>query len=118
MTNMYEKRRHALRSHIQNQSLTAALITDPANVFYFTGFNSDPHERFLGLYIEATDGKTILFTPALDKDAAAESSDIETIVSISDEQLPFDVISPQLVSFQEKWVSKRKRSVISVTTNS
>ncbi|MBD7909336.1 M24 family metallopeptidase [Sporosarcina gallistercoris] len=101
MTDMYEKRRRALRTHLQDQSLSAVLVTDPANVFYFTGFNSDPHERFLGLYIEASDGKTILFTPALDKDAAAESSDIETIVPISDEQLPFDVIRSTVGQVEE-----------------
>ena len=92
MTTMYEKRRHALREHLKDQSLRAVLITDPANVFYFTGFNSDPHERFLGLYLEESVDNTVLFAPALDKEAAAQSSDIEKIVAISDEQLPFDVI--------------------------
>lgn len=92
MTTMYEKRRSALREYLTEQSLNAVLITDPANVFYLTGFNSDPHERFLGLYMETAAQKTVLFAPALDKDAAAQSSDIETIVAISDEQLPFDVI--------------------------
>ncbi|GKV69257.1 dipeptidase [Sporosarcina sp. NCCP-2716] len=92
MTTMYENRRAALRSHLQENGYAAGLITDPANVFYFTGFHSDPHERFLGLFVEAAVGKTVLFTPALDKEAAQQSSDVPSIVPISDEQLWFDVI--------------------------
>ena len=36
--------------------------------------------------------RTYLFVPSLDKDAAMQVSDITTIIPISDEQIPFEVV--------------------------
>lgn len=40
-----------IQQFLQNENLDAAFITTPANVFYFTGFDSDPHERLLGVMV-------------------------------------------------------------------
>ncbi|GEK34718.1 M24 family metallopeptidase [Kurthia sibirica] len=40
-----------IQNHLKEQNLEAAFITTPENVFYLSGFNSDPHERLLGIMI-------------------------------------------------------------------
>lgn len=40
-----------LQDHLKENSVDAAFITNPDNVFYFTGFKSNPHERLLGVMI-------------------------------------------------------------------
>ncbi|KAA0948733.1 aminopeptidase P family protein [Sporosarcina sp. ANT_H38] len=92
MGTIYEARRAMLKSYLSENNITAVMITAPANVFYFTGFNSDPHERFMSLFIDMHTNNTYLFVPALDKDAALLVSDITTIIPISDEQIPFEVV--------------------------
>ena len=34
-----------------NENLDAAFITTPDNVFYLSGFDSNPHERLLGVMV-------------------------------------------------------------------
>ena len=92
MTTIYEARRALLKTYLTESKIAAVMITAPANVFYFTGFNSNPHERFMSLFIDTHADKTYLFVPSLDKDAAMQGSDITTIIPISDEQIPFEVV--------------------------
>ncbi|PSL35246.1 Xaa-Pro dipeptidase [Planomicrobium soli] len=40
-----------LQSYLKEQSVDAAFITNPDNVFYISGFRSNPHERLLGVMI-------------------------------------------------------------------
>ena len=40
-----------LQSYLTEQSIDAAFITNPDNVFYFSGFKSNPHERLLGVMV-------------------------------------------------------------------
>lgn len=92
MTTIYEARRSLLTAHLTENNIGAVMITAPANVYYYTGFNSDPHERFMSLFIDTQADKTYLFVPALDKDAAMQDSDVTTIIPISDEQVPFEIV--------------------------
>lgn len=96
MGNIYETRREQLKTYLVENDIEAVMIMAPANVYYYTGFNSDPHERFMSLIINATTDETYLFVPALDKDAALQDSDISTIISISDEEVPFDIVSKSI----------------------
>lgn len=93
MSTIYEQRRQALTIYLSEQNIDIAMITDPANVFYYSGFNSDPHERFMALMIDTRDEKTILFVPALDKSAADAVSDVQNILPISDTEEPFEIVS-------------------------
>ncbi|EGL83167.1 peptidase M24 [Caldalkalibacillus thermarum TA2.A1] len=45
------------------------LLTDPKTVYYLTGFYTDPHERFMGLFFDPEQGWTLL-VPQLDFEAA------------------------------------------------
>ncbi|QHJ71702.1 M24 family metallopeptidase [Planococcus halotolerans] len=40
-----------LQAYLKDNNIDAAFITNPDNVFYFTGFKSNPHERLLGVMI-------------------------------------------------------------------
>ena len=40
-----------LQNHLIENGWDAAFITTPDNVFYFSGFRSEPHERLLGVMV-------------------------------------------------------------------
>lgn len=75
---IYKKRREELISKIFETD--SILITSPKNVFYLTGFYSDPHERFMGLLWNVKVGWTLIL-PKLDVHAASLALDasIESI---------------------------------------
>lgn len=52
-------------NELKKQQADAAWITTPLNIFYFTGYLSDPHERLLALLIKEN-GKQVLFCPQLE----------------------------------------------------
>lgn len=54
-----------LKKYLKQQQLDAALITDPHNIFYLTGFNSDPKERLLAVMAFA-EAEPFLICPAME----------------------------------------------------
>ena len=42
-----------IRKVLQQQNADAAWITTPLNVYYFTGYRSEPHERLFALLVQA-----------------------------------------------------------------
>lgn len=40
-----------LQQYLKDNNCDAAFVTTPDNVFYFSGFKSDPHERLLGVLV-------------------------------------------------------------------
>ncbi|REB06548.1 aminopeptidase P family protein [Sporosarcina sp. BI001-red] len=40
-----------IQQYLQDNNVEAAFVTTPDNVFYLSGFSSDPHERLLGVMI-------------------------------------------------------------------
>ncbi|WP_373895770.1 M24 family metallopeptidase [Virgibacillus sp. CBA3643] len=85
----YANRLEELQNRLTEKNIDVAMITSPANVFYYTGFKCNPHERFMALIRDNNQQEFILFVPALDKDIANNESFIKNIVSISDEEDPF-----------------------------
>lgn len=92
----YKQRIDKLKGKLIEDKVDLAIITDPANVFYFTGFNSEPHERFMAFVFEPKNDKYIMFVPALDLEAAKQESIISEVVPISDEENPFEVLSEHI----------------------
>ncbi|MFD2129878.1 M24 family metallopeptidase [Pseudogracilibacillus auburnensis] len=92
MNTIYSIRRTALIEHLKEENICCAMISNPTNVFYYTGFNSDPHERFMALFINVQTNEEFLFVPALDKEAAEKAADISTIIPISDIEVPFEIV--------------------------
>ncbi|MFD1037511.1 M24 family metallopeptidase [Virgibacillus byunsanensis] len=89
MTIDYYERISVLLDTLTERNIDVAMITAPANVFYYTGFNSDPHERFMALILDGRNKELTLFVPALDKEIAENESFVKNIVPISDEEDPF-----------------------------
>lgn len=77
-----------LRGLMREAGMDSLLITDPKHVYYLTGFASDPHERFLGLFIP--DGEeAFMLLPALDEDKARSVSSVERIETHTDTDNPY-----------------------------
>lgn len=89
----YEQRLDELTIYLKKEKVDIAMITYPPNVFYYTGFNTNPHERFLALIIDTRSNQYFFFVPELDAEIAKNDSIIETIVPISDAQDPFDIVN-------------------------
>lgn len=54
-----------ISNYLKEQSIDAAFITTPDNVFYVSGFKSDPHERLLGVMI-FQDAEPFLICPKME----------------------------------------------------
>lgn len=93
MKTEHKQRLMQLTENIKNENIDFAMITYPPNVFYYTGFNTHPHERFLALMIDTRTAQTYLFVPELDAEIAKEDSIIKNIIPITDAEDPFDVVS-------------------------
>ncbi len=65
----YKARRTRLAESLEAHGLTIALITSPSSVYYFTGFLTNPHERFLGLFVNGEDATLVL--PAMEAPKAS-----------------------------------------------
>ncbi|MBU8880681.1 Xaa-Pro peptidase family protein [Bacillus sp. FJAT-29790] len=92
MQSQYKNRIDSLIRHLENQQIDLAIITSPKNVFYYTGFNSEPYERFMAVVIDLKKQNQYLFVPALDQEVAEEHSYIKRIVTVSDELNPYQIL--------------------------
>lgn len=96
MDKEYEDRLQALQRYLKEENIDVAMITSPANVFYYTGFMCEPHERFMALLVDSRTNDLSLFVPALDEEAATNDSSVTHIIPISDEESPFVKLKHQL----------------------
>lgn len=94
--NEINTRLSTLKTYLKEENIDLAMITYPPNVFYYTGFNTDPHERFLSLMIDTKADKEYFFVPELDAEIAKQDSIIQTIIPISDAVSPFDVVKEEI----------------------
>jgi len=102
MTINYESRKESLVSRLEKSGINLAVITDPSNIYYMTGFYADPHERYMSLFIDTKNEETYLFLPALDKEIAADIAKVDNIIPVSDEQNPFTVVKDTLKDRPDK----------------
>jgi Xaa-Pro aminopeptidase len=106
MNNKYEKIRQAL---IENNA-DMTFITNPTTINYLTGFESDPHERILGLMI-FPDRDPLLFTPALEVEAAKSHVDFE-VFGYTDNENPWQVIKNKLNGMNIKKIAVEYDDII------
>jgi Xaa-Pro dipeptidase len=71
MSLFIQRRKEFINGNLQGLQ-QAVLITSPKNIYYLTGFYSDPHERFMGLLWQEKTGWTLIL-PRLDLQAAQEA---------------------------------------------
>lgn len=96
MTEEYRARLKRLKNHLREKNIDIGMVMSPANVFYYTGFNSDPHERFMALFIDNRSDEMHLFVPALDLEIAQGQDVIKNIIPISDEVNPYEILKDKL----------------------
>lgn len=93
MKNEHKQRLDIFSSYLKKENIDLAMITYPPNIFYYTGFNTEPHERFLALVIDTRSNETFFFVPELDVEVAKEASIIEQIIPIADTDNPFEIVN-------------------------
>ncbi|MGX7417465.1 M24 family metallopeptidase [Carnobacterium gallinarum] len=84
-----------LQKWLNENQVDVAFINDPANIAYFTGYESDPHERILSLLVFPK-ANPFLFTPALEI-ADAQNSEWEfNVFGYLDNENPWTIIAEQI----------------------
>ena len=86
-----------LQHHLIENNIDAAFITTPDNVFYFSGFSSDPHERLLGVMV-FKDAEPFLICPKMEMpDVVAAGWKFE-VVGHEDTQNAWDIVAKTVAS--------------------
>jgi Xaa-Pro dipeptidase len=83
---IYEARLSRIREWMKKENVGVMLVTSPPNVYYLTGFDCHPHERFMALCLKAS-GEAALIVPTLEKEEA-EKTGFGHIVTVSDTDDP------------------------------
>lgn len=86
---VFSQRRTKFIARLKDKQIEAALIMNPSSIYYLTGLFSNPHERFLGLFL-FSDGDSAMIVPALEHDVAATY--LDRISSYSDSEGPVAAI--------------------------
>jgi Xaa-Pro aminopeptidase len=86
------------------QRVEAAYITRPVSIAYLTGFHSEPRERLMALAVRP-EGATLI-VPALEKDHAANTAADVGVVSWSDGEDPYVLVSEALRGIERIGVEK------------
>ena len=77
------------------ENIDASFITSPDNVFYLSGFRSDPHERLLGLAVFQEE-EPFLICPGMEVDDAKKSGWDQEIIGYSDTEQPWDLVEERV----------------------
>ncbi|CAG7655781.1 M24 family metallopeptidase [Paenibacillus allorhizosphaerae] len=80
-----------LYSLLETEALDAAFVTLPKLIYYFTGFYTEPHERFMALVCPRNE-PPFLLVPLLDYEKAVQSSSVSRIVPLEDTDNPYEVL--------------------------
>lgn len=93
MTNKYENRVEHLTNLVDTETV---FITDPMNVFYFTGCFIEPHERLLALLVDVDTSETTLVFPALDLEIVNDTATVVNHLPHQDGEDAFQLIFEKL----------------------
>ena len=86
-----------IQTYLQNENIDAAFVTTPDNVFYFSGFDSNPHERLLGVMI-FKDAEPFIICPKMEvPDALAAGWSYEA-VGHTDTDNAWDIVAKAIAN--------------------
>ncbi|WP_057769525.1 M24 family metallopeptidase [Lactobacillus selangorensis] len=85
----------ALQNWIADENIDVAYISNPTNILYFSGFESDPEERVLALFV-FPDQDPFLFTPQLEVEAAKEAGWPYDVYGYLDHEDAFAIIGNEI----------------------
>ncbi|MBD8068967.1 M24 family metallopeptidase [Bacillus sp. PS06] len=80
---------------LKEKDISFCMLTSTPNVFYLTGFYTEPHERLLALFV-FQDKEPFLVCPAMEISQAKASGWEYEIVGFSDTDQPWDLIKQAL----------------------
>jgi Xaa-Pro dipeptidase len=81
-----------LRSWMKTNNVQISVMTSSENIFYLSGFYSDPHERLLCLAVFQEE-EPFLVCPAMEKHAAKRAGWEAEIIGYSDVERPWELIN-------------------------
>ena len=82
----------ALQAELKQQNVDMAIVTTPDNIFYFSKFDSDPHERLLALVV-FQDAEPFIICPAMEvPDVKAAGFEYE-VVGHLDTENAWDIVA-------------------------
>ncbi|MCJ7839733.1 Xaa-Pro peptidase family protein [Lederbergia sp. NSJ-179] len=84
-----------LSAWLTKENIEAALITSPDNIFYLTGFRSEPHERLLAL-VAFQEKEPFIICPAMEKADARNSGWEYEIIGYQDTDQPWDFMEQRI----------------------
>ncbi|MGR3742000.1 M24 family metallopeptidase [Companilactobacillus sp. DQM5] len=85
-----------MQNWLSNSGMDIAYINEPTHVNYFTGYESDPIERVLGLFI-FPDQDPFLFTPQLEVESAKKAGWNYDVFGYLDHEDPFKIIAQHIL---------------------
>lgn len=88
---MYKQKQHQLMQELKEKNIDVALVTSPINIYYLTGFLSDPSERFFVLTLNVKNETTTLFLPKLDEEAGKAQAAVDQFIAIDDTDEPYEI---------------------------
>lgn len=84
-----------IQSYLKEKNLDLAFITTPDNVFYFSQFKSNPHERLLGVLV-FQDVTPVLVCPKMEVPDAINSGWQYDVIGHLDTDQPFELIKEKV----------------------
>ncbi|BDR56670.1 M24 family metallopeptidase [Xylocopilactobacillus apis] len=87
---------------LEDNDLDLAYISDPTNIFYYTGFLADPHERTLAFFVSRS-RKNFLFTPQLEVSSAKDAGFSGQVYGYLDQEDPYKIIAQHLTELSDKF---------------
>lgn len=93
---MNREKINELKQWMLKKEIDLAYVSSPQSIAYFTGYESEPHERVLALFI-SLEQEPFLFTPALEVEAAKKSPWQADVVGYLDTQDPWDIIKKEIL---------------------
>lgn len=80
---------------LDQKKIESAFITSRANVFYLTGYDTDPHERLVAVYVDHK-GEPVLILPKMEEKDAQQSGWTSDTLTYTDDQNPWELFGKQL----------------------
>ncbi|MCM3387468.1 Xaa-Pro peptidase family protein [Ureibacillus chungkukjangi] len=86
-----------LQTYLKENQIDAAFITTPDNVFYFSNFKSNPHERLLGVMV-FQEAEPFLVCPKMEVPDAVNAGWSQEIIGHLDTDNPWNLIADAIQS--------------------
>ncbi|TSB48051.1 M24 family metallopeptidase [Alkalicoccobacillus porphyridii] len=107
---MTVERLTTFQKQLKTENIAAAFIQGKENIFYLTGFRTDPHERIVALIV-LPDEEPFLIVPGMEKPLVQKAGWTHTILTYSDTDQPWSILGNALsrytLSGDSIWVEKR-----------